>query len=38
MAEMEPGHPDELVRMLTNWLREAQSPIGSLPEGIAPAE
>jgi hypothetical protein len=38
MAEMESGHPDELVQVLTNWLRESQSPIGSLPEGIAPVE
>ncbi len=25
MAELEPGHPDELVQTLRNWLREAQS-------------
>lgn len=34
MAELEPGHPDELVRDLTNWLREAESPMGSLPDGM----
>jgi hypothetical protein len=38
MAEMEPGHPDELTEILKNWLREAQSPIGSLPEGTDPVE
>jgi hypothetical protein len=38
MAEFEPGHPDELVQVLTNWLRRAQSPIGSLPEGSDPSE
>jgi hypothetical protein len=38
MAELEPGHPDELVVVLTNWLRQSQSPIGSLPEGIDPLE
>jgi hypothetical protein len=37
MAEFEPGHPDELVQVLTNWLRRAQSPIGSLPEGSDPS-
>ena len=36
MAEMEPGHPDELVSVLADWLRQAQSPIGSLPEGHDP--
>jgi hypothetical protein len=34
MAEMEPGHPDELVEALRNWLREGNSPIGALPEGM----
>lgn len=34
MAELEPGHPDELVQTLRNWLREAESPIGTLPEGM----
>jgi hypothetical protein len=34
MAELEPGHPDELARVLRNWLREAHSPIGALPEGV----
>lgn len=34
MAELEPGHPDELVETLRNWLKEAESPIGTLPEGM----
>jgi hypothetical protein len=38
MAEMEPGHPDELVRTLRNWLKQAQDPIGSLPPGTDPVE
>jgi hypothetical protein len=38
MAELEPGHPDELVRTLRNWLREAQDPVGSLPAGTDPVE
>jgi hypothetical protein len=38
MAELEPGHPDELVQTLRNWLREAQSPDGSLPIGTDPVE
>jgi hypothetical protein len=38
MAEFEPDHPDELVKTLRNWLREAQSPLGSLPEGMDPVE
>ena len=38
MAELEPGNPDELVRTLTNCLREANSPIGSLPPGTDPTE
>jgi hypothetical protein len=38
MAELEPGHPDELVKALTNWLRQAQSPVGSLPEATDPIE
>jgi hypothetical protein len=38
MAELEPGHPDELVRTLRNWLREASDPIGSLPAGTDPVE
>jgi hypothetical protein len=38
MAELEPGHPDELIQTLRNWLREAQSPIGQLPEGTDPVE
>jgi hypothetical protein len=38
MAELEPGHPDELVQTLRNWFREAESPDGSLPEGTDPVE
>ena len=38
MAELDPGNPDELVRTLSNWLREANSPVGSLPEGVDPTE
>src|SRR5262245_25945165 len=38
MAELEPGHPDELVQALRNWLREANSPIGALPEGMDAVE
>lgn len=38
MAELEPGHPDELCQMLTNWLKLAHDPIGSLPEGVSPIE
>jgi hypothetical protein len=38
MAELEPGHPDELIRTFRNWLREAQDPIGSLPAGTDPVE
>jgi hypothetical protein len=38
MAELEPGHPDELTRTLRNWLREAESAIGSLPVGTDPVE
>jgi hypothetical protein len=38
MAELEPGHPDELVQALRNWLREANSPIGGLPEGMDAVE
>ena len=34
MAELEPGHPDELANTLRNWLREAHSPVGKLPEGM----
>ncbi len=33
MSELESGHPDELKKMLANWLRQASDPIGSLPEG-----
>ena len=38
MSELEPGHPDELVQNLRNWLREANSPMGALPEGVDPVE
>jgi hypothetical protein len=38
MAELDPGHPDELKVTLTNWLREANDPIGSLPPGVTPIE
>lgn len=38
MSELEPGHPDELVETLRNWLREANSPIGNLPEGMDAVE
>lgn len=38
MAELEPGHPDELIRTLHNWLREASDPIGSFPTGTDPVE
>jgi len=38
MAELEPGHPDELRDQLANWLAEATSPIGSLPANMPPTE
>jgi hypothetical protein len=38
MTELEPGNPDELVRILRNWLREANGPIGELPSGMDPTE
>lgn len=38
MAELEPGHPDELRELLTNWLNQANDPIGTLPAGISPTE
>lgn len=38
MAEFEPGHPDELVERLTNWLNQVNEPVGSLPPGVTPAE
>jgi hypothetical protein len=38
MAELEPGHPDEMVIALCNWLRQAHDPIGSLPAGTDPVE
>jgi hypothetical protein len=38
MAELEPGNPDELVRTLRNWLRQANDPSGELPPGMDPTE
>jgi hypothetical protein len=38
MADLELGHPDELVQVLRNWLREGSSPNGSLPEGMDATE
>ena len=38
MAELDPGHPDELRELLTNWLSQANDPIGSLPSGVTPVE
>ena len=38
MAALEPGHPDELREMLTNWLNQANDPIGSLPANVTPTE
>src|SRR5580700_3566154 len=38
MAEFEPGHPDELIQTLRNWLREAHDPIGTLPQGMDAVE
>jgi len=38
MAELEPGHPDELTQQLANWLKEANDPIGTLPAGLPPTE
>src|SRR5262249_10499825 len=38
MAELEPGQPDELKVLLTNWLKQANDPIGCLPEGSTPVE
>ncbi len=38
MAELEPGHPDELRDMLANWLRQANDPVGSLPADKTPTE
>jgi hypothetical protein len=34
----EPGHPADLKQALRNWLQEAQSPIGALPEGTDPID
>jgi hypothetical protein len=38
VAELEPGHPHELVRALRNWLRAAHEPLGSLPAGTDQVE
>lgn len=38
MAELDPGHPDELCKLLTNWLNQANDPIGTLPPGTTPVE
>lgn len=38
MAELDPGHPDELVKQLTNWLNLANEPTGTLPPGVTPTE
>lgn len=38
LAELEPGHPDELLERLTNWLNQANDPIGSLPPNVTPTE
>lgn len=38
MAELDPGHPDELRKLLTSWLNQANDPIGNLPPGVAPVE
>jgi hypothetical protein len=34
----EPGHPEDLKQALQNWLREAQSNEGALPEGTDPID
>jgi hypothetical protein len=36
MDELQPGHLEDLAEALRNWLQQAQSPIGSLPEGMDP--
>jgi len=38
MNGAEAGNPDELAQMLTNWLNQANDPIGSLPAGVTPNE
>jgi hypothetical protein len=38
MAELEPGHPDELCERLVNWLMQAASGIGSHPADVTPTE
>lgn len=39
MAELEPGHPDELLMLLNNWLNQANAETGTLlPHGISPQE
>jgi len=34
----EPGHPADLKQALCNWLQEAQSPVGTLPQGTDPVD
>jgi len=39
MAELEPGHPDELTKILANWLNLANEPNADLlPAGIDPTQ
>ncbi len=38
MAEMDPGHPDELRELLGNWIAQANDPIGTLPLGTTAVE
>ena len=38
MAELDHGHPDELRERLTNWLNQANDPVGSLPAGVTPID
>lgn len=38
MAELDPGHPDELIERLNNWLKQASDPIGTLPPNVTPTE
>jgi hypothetical protein len=38
MSELNPGHPDELRAMLSNFLARAHDPIGTLRTGITAEE
>jgi hypothetical protein len=38
MAEIEPGHPNELLERLNNWVNRANDPIGLLPPNVTPTE